>query len=165
MVYVESPIGLTLNVPKSIELGNELAITVLAERTDHSYFEWYLNDHPYRTISEYTLTLQPDAGRQRFRVHTVTERLECPSSSEIYVEVTEFVPNAFNPYNPSGGNCCFMQGYHVEIYNRYMQKIFEGNDGWDGSYRGAIADPGTYFYRIFKRGGQVEKGTLEVVKF
>ena len=164
-VYVESPIELTLTAPKSIELGNELTITITTDRTDHGYFEWFLNDQPYKTVSEYSLTLVPAAGRQHFLVHTVTTKLNCPSSSGIYVEVSESVPNAINPYDPSGRNCCFMIGYHVEIYNRYMQKVFEGSDGWDGTYRGAVADPGTYFYRLYKKGGQVEKGMLEVVKF
>ena len=164
-VYVETPIGLTLDAPKSVELGNELTITITAERTDHGYFEWFINDQPYQTVSEYSLTLRPDAGRQHFLVHTATAKLDCPSSSEIYVEVSESVPNIINPYDPSGRNCCFMPGYRVEIYNRYMQKVFEGSDGWDGTYRGAVADPGTYFYRLYKKGGQVEKGTLEVVKF
>ena len=164
-VYVEAPIGLTLDAPKSIELGNELTITVSVERTDHGYFEWFLNNQPHQTVSEYNLTLRPDAGRHHFLVQTATARLNCPSSSEIYVEVTESVPNIINPYDTNGRNCCFMRGYQVEIYNRYMQKVFEGNDGWDGNYRGAVADPGTYFYRLFKKSGQVEKGTLEVVKF
>jgi len=164
-VSVETPIGLKLEAPKSIELGKELEITIIADRTDHGSFEWFINDQPYKTISEYVLKLHPDGGKQHFRVHTATAKLGCPSSAEIYVEVAEFVPNVINPYNPGGGNCCFMIGYHVEIYNRYMQKIFEGDNGWNGTYRGAIADPGTYFYRIYKKGGQVEKGTLEVVKF
>ena len=57
------------------------------------------------------------------------------------------------------------QGYHVEIYNRYQQKVFEGYEGWDGTYRGAPADPGTYFYRVFMKDGRIFKGTIEVVKF
>jgi len=165
-VYVESPIGLTLEAPKSVNLGEPLTITITAERPDHGYFEWFLNNQPYQTVSDYRLTHpQPPAGRQHFLVQTATAKLGCSSSSEIYVEVVESVPNVINPYNPTGGNCCFMPGYRVEIYNRYMQKVFEGSDGWDGTYRGAVADPGTYFYRLFKQSGQVEKGTLEVVKF
>ena len=164
-IRVETPIGLTLDAPKSVELGNELTITVSAERTDHGSFEWFINDQPYKIISEYNLTLIPDAGRQHFLVHTATAKLNCPSSSEIFVEVSESVPNIINPYIIDSKNCCFMRGYHVEIYNRYMQKVFEGDNGWDGTYRGALADPGTYFYRLHKKGGQVEKGTLEVVKF
>jgi hypothetical protein len=165
-VYVETPIEMTLLAPTSVELGNEITITVITgDRNDYVDFEWFINDQPYRTISENTLTLRPDAGTQHFLVHTATAKLNCPSSSDVYVEVTEFVPNAINPYSPSGINCCFMRGYGVEIYNRYMQKVFEGSDGWNGTYRGAPADPGTYYYRLFKKSGKVEKGTLEVVKF
>jgi hypothetical protein len=46
-----------------------------------------------------------------------------------------------------------------------MQKVYEGGDGWDGTYRGALVDPGTYFYRVFKKSGQVEKGMVEVARF
>ena len=163
-VYVETPLILTLDAPASIELGNRLTITVNATGPDHGNYEWFINNGAYKTTGENYITLEPAAGRQLFRVDTRTD-LNCPASSEIFVDVTESVPNVINPYDPNGRNCCFMRGYSVEIYNRYMQKVFEGNDGWDGTYRGALADPGTYFYRLFKKSGQVEKGTLEIVKF
>jgi hypothetical protein len=171
-VYVEIPIALTLKAPESVELGNEITITASVDRPDHGNFEWFINDRLYKTTGEYSITLAPGAGKQHFRVATVTTGLNCPSSSETYtVEVTEFIPNIINPYSPSGINCCFMksnelrEGYRVEIYNRYMQKVFEGDDGWDGTYRGALAEPGTYFYRLYKKDGQITKGTLEVAKF
>jgi alpha-tubulin suppressor-like RCC1 family protein len=170
-VYVEIPIELTLKAPESVELGNELTINVIADRTDHGNFEWFVNNQPYKTTGEYSITLAPGAGKQHFLVTTATTKLHCPSSSEVYVRVTEFIPNIIHPYNPTGINCCFMksneirEGYHVEIYNRYMQKVFEGDDGWDGTYQGALSDPGTYFYRLHKKDGQIVKGTLEVAKF
>jgi gliding motility-associated-like protein len=58
-----------------------------------------------------------------------------------------------------------MKGYQVEIYNRYQQMIFEGPDGWDATYRGETAEPGTYYYRLFLPDGTIRKGTLEVAKF
>jgi hypothetical protein len=167
-VYVETPIELTLEAPKSVELGNEITITVITARSDHGNFEWFINNESYRTTAadEKSITFQPGAGKQHYSVTTETTKLHCPSSSEgVTVSVTESVSNAINPYSPSGKNCCFMRGYRVEIYNRYMQKVFEGGDGWDGIYRGSLADPGTYFYRLYKKDGEVEKGTLEVVKF
>jgi cytochrome c oxidase assembly protein Cox11 len=164
-VYVETPVGLTLSAPRRVELGNELRIIINAERTDHGYFDWFLNHQPHETTAGYDLTLVPDAGRHHFRVQTITTYMECPSSTEIFVEVTEFVPNAFNPYSPGGKNAHFMRGYRVEIFNRYMQKVYEGGDGWDGTYRGALAEPGTYFYLLYKKSGQVEKGTVEVARF
>jgi gliding motility-associated-like protein len=56
-------------------------------------------------------------------------------------------------------------GYKVEIYNRYQQKVFEGDNGWDGTYRGKLADPGTYYFRLFMKDGRVLKGPIEVAKF
>jgi hypothetical protein len=172
-VYVEVPVVLALTATsENIELGDEITITVSTDRTGHGDFEWFINDRSYKTVSEKSITLAPSAGKQRFRVTTATTGLNCLSSSEIAINVNEDIPNAINPYNPgSGTSCCFMksngkrEGYRVEIYNQQMQKVFEGNDGWDGTYRGRIAEPGTYFYQLYRKDGEVEKGALEVVDF
>jgi len=171
-VYVETPVTLKLTVTsENIELGDDVTITVSVDRPNHRDFEWFINDRTYKTVKDYSITLKPPAGKQHFRVNTATKGLNCPSSSGINVTVNETIPNVINPYNPDGANCCFMksngarEGYRVEIYNRHMQKVFEGNDGWDGTYRGDLADPGTYFYRLYKKDGQMEQGALEVVKF
>jgi hypothetical protein len=171
-VYVEAPLILTLDAPESVELGNEITIRVESQGPAHGAYEWFINDEPYRTISESYITLEPAAGKQHFRVETRTTDLNCFALSESYlVNVSENIPNIITPYNPDSPNCCFMMakgnrpGYHVEIYNRDMQKVFEGDNGWNGTYRGSLAEPGTYFYRIFKKDGKIEKGTLEVVKF
>jgi gliding motility-associated-like protein len=171
-VYVETPPVLTLaSTPESVELGNEVTITVTADRPGHGVYEWFINNEFYTTTNENNITLEPSAGRQYFRVETRTTNLNCFASSGLYVNVNEMIPNIINPYNPDSKNCCFMvsnegrQGYHVEIYNRYQQKVFEGYNGWDGTYRGAPADPGTYFFRIFMKNGKIFKGAVEVVKF
>jgi gliding motility-associated-like protein len=57
------------------------------------------------------------------------------------------IPNAFTPDN-SGKNDFFMLGYHVKIFNRWDQLIFEGDDGWDGKYDGKLVNPGTYYYEL-----------------
>ena len=57
-----------------------------------------------------------------------------------------------------------MRGHHVIIFNRYGQMIHEGNDGWDGTYRGILADPGVYYYSCDMKNGANFKGSIEVVK-
>jgi gliding motility-associated-like protein len=57
-----------------------------------------------------------------------------------------------------------MKGHHVYIFNRYGQEIYEGSDGWDGYYRGVLADPGVYFYEVEMKNGVTHKGSVEVVK-
>ncbi len=95
----------------------------------------------------------------------------CYLTAEADLEVLELITNIITPYNRNGKNDIFMgpkgkrPGYKMEIFNRYQQKIFEGDNGWDGTYRGQLAEPGTYFYRIQMQSGRIMKGTVEVAKF
>lgn len=57
------------------------------------------------------------------------------------------IPNAFTP-DGNGKNDFFMKGYHVMIWNRWDQLIYEGDDGWDGTRDGKKVSPGTYFYEL-----------------
>jgi gliding motility-associated-like protein len=66
------------------------------------------------------------------------------------------MPNAFTP-NGDGVNDVFAPSYlcntakylHITIYNRWGEKVYDGNDltgGWDGYYRGTPQPPGVYIY-------------------
>ena len=170
-VNVEQPLILSISAPEKVELGDEVTLTVTANGAPNGSYDWFINNILYETTDESYLTLEPAAGKQLFRVETLTTVLGCFATTEFRIDVNESIPNIINPHNPVGTNCCFMmgndrrEGYRVEIYNRYSQKVFEGDNGWDGTYRGVVADPGTYFYRLYKKSGEVEMGTLEVVRF
>ncbi len=56
------------------------------------------------------------------------------------------IPNAFIPQGNNQANAVFLQGYNIEIFNRWDQILFSGTDGWNGTYKGKIVSPGTYFY-------------------
>ena len=73
-----------------------------------------------------------------------------PTQGEIYF------PNAFTP-NGDGVNDVFIyksrliEQVVMQIYNRWGELLFQTNQldvGWDGSYQGALAPPGTYLYKI-----------------
>lgn len=69
-----------------------------------------------------------------------------------------YFPNAFTP-NGDGKNEIFkvvtdnrLQEYHLLIFNRWGQKIFESNDpakGWDGTVGGKRMVTGTYIWRCW----------------
>ena len=59
-----------------------------------------------------------------------------------------FIPIVFSPNN-DGVNDHFMKGYKVIIFDRTGIKIFEGDDGWDGTCKGKDAPIDTYFYILF----------------
>jgi hypothetical protein len=90
----------------------------------------------------------------------------CPSvtSNLVSIDVMKQIPTAITPYTRDGINDVFMKGHHVIIFNRYGQQVFEGSDGWDGTYRGMLADPGVYYYDLNMKKTSL-KGSIEVVKF
>lgn len=67
-----------------------------------------------------------------------------------------FIPNAFTP-NGDGVNDEWMVrfesalGYSVAVYNRFGEKVFESDNilnGWDGTYKGKLAEAGAYAYYL-----------------
>ena len=71
-------------------------------------------------------------------------------------EVVIFIPNTFTP-NADGINDDFgvkitsLRTYHIQIFNRYGQQLYEARDilkRWDGTYNGNPVPVGTYYYVI-----------------
>ncbi|UKN01218.1 gliding motility-associated C-terminal domain-containing protein [Paracrocinitomix mangrovi] len=73
--------------------------------------------------------------------------------------VTFYVPNVFTPNGDSHNNIfqpMFFSGfdetdYHMSIYNRWGELLFESYDytaGWDGTYDGSLVEMGVYIWRI-----------------
>lgn len=58
------------------------------------------------------------------------------------------VPNTITP-NGDGINDVYLRGWHIQIYNRNGILIYEGKDGWDGTYKGKPVASDTYFVVIY----------------
>ena len=129
-----------------IELGDEEDENLFSGTAENSYIE----DTPMDTSLYYV----------------VINDGVCPSaaSSLIQVDVITRIPTAFTPYHKDGLNDYFMERHPVTIYDRYGQKVFVGKNGWDGTHKGHMADPGVYFYEVVMIDGSIMKGTVEVVK-
>jgi gliding motility-associated-like protein len=76
--------------------------------------------------------------------------------TDIVVNELAIIPNVFTPDGDGVNDIFFinntcLEGYLLEIYNRWGQKIFESTTGgWDGhTTAGNIASDGTYYF-IFK---------------
>jgi gliding motility-associated-like protein len=77
------------------------------------------------------------------------------------------LPDAFTP-NGDGRNDIFrvitdnpnIQVVNLEVFNRWGQRVFTSNlnnEGWDGIFKGAAAEGGTYFWYLRYR----VRGNLE----
>jgi gliding motility-associated-like protein len=113
-------------------------------------------------------------------VYSVTATNSCGTGSSLLVikkgVCNIYFPNAFTP-NADGKNDYFkiltdylLQEYHLIIYNRWGQKVFETSDrshAWDGKLNGKDLDTGVYvWYCTFKRSGirSDQKGTVTLIR-
>ena len=103
----------------------------------------------------------------------------CKDSSikELFIEdlVTYYIPNVFTP-NSDNLNDEFtpilsgIKSYEIYIYNRWGQKVFEGNMNhhWNGTYNNAEVPDGTYIYqiRLLRNDKKViyEKGMINLLR-
>jgi gliding motility-associated-like protein len=60
----------------------------------------------------------------------------------------ETTPNTFTP-NGDGINDYYLDGWYKKIYNRNGILLYEGKEGWDGTYNGRDVANDTYFVIIY----------------
>lgn len=111
---------------------------------------------PYATpsvpsVTTYTVILTEDgSGCQYSKTITIYAfEVNCG-------EPDVFIPNAFTPNNDNENDVLFVRGRNVEkmvlkIYDRWGELVFETdkqNKGWDGSFKGALVDPGVFVYYL-----------------
>jgi len=167
-IHVEKKLELTLT-PNAYKIreGRTLDLTVSSTSTNHHEFQWFENGVFFDSTAVANYVIDDFHESAHYRVYTSNDY--CEASDSVFIEVEVFIPNIITPYNENKKNDDFVVGsrsvVQVEIFNRYQQKIHEGNNGWDGTYRGELAEPGTYYYRVVMKDGSVRKGTLEVARF
>lgn len=74
------------------------------------------------------------------------------------------IPTVFTPHEKNGANDDFMPGYPVVIYNRFGDVICKSDNGWNGKYKGEIADAGVYIYVITMKDGSEKRGTIQLYR-
>jgi gliding motility-associated-like protein len=134
-----------------------------------------------------TYTWQDGSAQNHFTVtqpglYSVIVSNSCGSGSdEILIKegiCDSYFPSAFTPNN-DGKNDLFkilgaqnLKDYHLAVYNRYGQKVFETNDyrkGWTGDVKGQLQNSGVYvWYCNFKKSSSPEnivmKGTVALIR-
>lgn len=68
-----------------------------------------------------------------------------------------FIPNSFTPNNDGNNDAlqiftgCDIMDLQFSVFNRWGERVFyteDINDGWDGTFDGAISPTGVYIYKI-----------------
>lgn len=69
--------------------------------------------------------------------------------------------NTFSP-NGDGIHDVFLRGWRIEVFNRNGVLLYEGTEGWDGTYKGVPVGSDTYFYCLYD---QTEEGVKRYVNY
>lgn len=125
-------------------------------------YEWTFGDGSTSTLEEPTHDYS-DAIATYTIVLTAISEHGCIDVAEATVTVEEeliyYVPNTFTPdgdgfneeFKPQFTSGFDRDTYHLYIFNRWGQLVFESKDvdyGWNGSFAGEIAQDGTYTWKI-----------------
>lgn len=155
---------------QEVQMGDSVRLRAYTTLPYDGLYHWVMvdpddKDYGKTESHKFNKRLKED-GEYTYRVSVNNGNCGSVKSNKVTVYVADYniVPNVITPYNGNPKNDTFMKGYEVQIFDRYQQVIFEGPDGWDATYRGQIATPGTYFYIVKKKDGRVLKGTVEVYK-
>ncbi len=149
---------------KILTAGEKAQITVVPVEKEAESYQWFANDKelPINGL-EFNDYLYLNT---EFKV--IANGRCGTADNKTTIEVVW--PTAFTPYNGNGKNDDFARGLPIIVFNRFYTKIYEGNDGWDGTINGtmneseSIAVPGVYYYSVLLPNGEVKKGTIEIIK-
>lgn len=133
-------------------------------------FYWKFGVPSTDTLSNNPSVVYPDTGTYAVNLY-ITNSFGCKDSITKYIRIEPvfdfIIPNAFTPnrngpsdgsYNPNGLNndvffvfAEYVQEFHMMIFNRWGELIFESNDinvGWDGYYRDELCQQDVYVYKV-----------------
>lgn len=94
----------------------------------------------------------------------------CSSTDDVTVYVNELPEPEANAFSPNGDgiNDIFLSGYEIKVFNKWGVVLYEGDEGWDGTYNGEPVSSGSYFYvRITNMLGEKitpVKGSVSIVR-
>lgn len=161
-IDVHEPISVQLSANvENVTIGAEVLFTANVLSGNPLSFEWMDNDVSIGTSLINTHQYEPKSSSE-YKVYAGDG--VCPVAFST-IELGVVLPTAFTPHFKDGLNDVYMEGYYVIIFDRYGQKVFEGGNGWDGTHRGVLADPGVYYSKVKLNNGKVVSGTIEIVKY
>ena len=110
----------------------------------NSIFEWDFGDGTIQEGVDLFHSYEAKDGYYDVKLKVINP-FECIEeiTKRIWVKIVS-LPNTFSP-NGDGINDLYLKNMRIEIYNRNGILFYEGEDGWDGNYKGNPVANDTYF--------------------
>lgn len=155
-------------------------ITLLNQSAGAQVYSWYDNDNLMQSHNTNYTFANPGEGEYCYTL-VAADATGCTDTARKCITMENggnavFIPNTFSPngdglndkFRPYGGQ---IKLNSFSVFNRYGQRVFYTaniKEGWDGNYKGAVCDMGTYYYLVkyTNRSGQeeVRKGDVTLIR-
>lgn len=165
----------------TIFIGQSEQLTVVPNGINYTY-QW----QPANLLNDNTVfnpIATPPPGETWLAV-TVTDYNGCAATDTLLLKAVTlicdepyiFIPNAFSPNNDGDNDVLMVRSnilteLHWVVYNRWGQKVFEGNDlqsAWDGHFNGEDLPPDVFGYfiegRCYNGDEFFKKGNVTLVR-
>jgi gliding motility-associated-like protein len=141
-------------------MDDQITITVDTTQFKFDYYSFLMNNNDLNkyylggdnTTNQITLSALAFTGADDFIEIIGTDKNNCVVRTGENVVVSVPFPKVFTP-DGDGINDIFLGGekfrnreFHLEVYNRWGSRLYNGESGWDGNYNGNKVPPGTYLY-------------------
>ncbi len=136
-------VSLTSDFEPNHEILSGQIITFTASPSNYDSYIFYVNNS---SVQNSTSNIYSSGTLQNGNVVSVIAFVnECTATDSLIVKVKP-IANAFTPFDMDSKNDLFAKGIDLVIFNRWGQVIYEGKDGWDGTFNGEQVSFGTYYY-------------------
>jgi gliding motility-associated-like protein len=140
-------------------------------------YEWEFGDGSSSTLENPTHTYSETVAEYVITLTAISDH-GCIATADAVVgvrpELIYYVPNTFTPdgdrfnqeFKPQFSSGFDRSTYHLYIFNRWGQLVFESKDveyGWNGSFAGEIAQDGTYTWKIEFKSLDADEPLLQAV--
>jgi gliding motility-associated-like protein len=167
---------------REYDVDDRITITVDTSEFKFNFYTFMMNNKDlnryYLGGDETSNTITLDAiaftGVEDFIEIIARDKNNCIVRYEDNVVVAVPFPTVFTP-DGDGVNDVFLGGekfrnreFHLEIFNRWANRLYYGESGWDGTYRGNKVPPGTYLYTLVLKmadgSTKTVKGTVTLIR-
>jgi len=139
----------TISTDKNVLTLNDATLKVWSEEINLSNYTWDFGDGSTDNGNYLSHTYDIDSPVTVKVKLQVTNPFGCIETAEKTVWlIMESLPNTFTPDN-DGSNDRFLTGSKVQIFNSNGVVLYEGADGWDGTYKGKDVATDTYYYVVY----------------
>lgn len=155
-----NPVNYEIFSDRDVVTPNHSTVNFWTSETDSADYQWRFGaDVPMRAGSAISHTFEiihPIPIDIKLNVRNVFG-CEETAAKRIWALTTE-LPNTFTP-NGDGVNDVFLQGVDMEVYNSNGVLLYKGDEGWNGTFKGAKVAIDTYYYvlKFFTPDGMVSK--------